>query len=142
MAAAVIGDTVTVHYTGSLDDESIFDSSRGREPLEFTIGTGQVIPGFEEAVIGLEPGASARTRIEPEQAYGPRRDDLRIPIARNQFPEGMEVTEGDQLQMQTEDGQSIPVQVVQIGEESVTVDANHPLAGQALTFEIELVEIR
>jgi FKBP-type peptidyl-prolyl cis-trans isomerase 2 len=101
-----------------------------------------VIPGFEEAVIGLEPGASARTRIEPEQAYGPRREDLRIPIARSQFPDGMEVGEGDQLQMQTQDGQSIPVQVVEVGDESVTVDANHPLAGQALTFEIELVEIR
>ncbi|MCL7928070.1 MAG: peptidylprolyl isomerase [marine benthic group bacterium] len=142
MAAAVIGDTVTVHYTGSLDDESVFDSSRGREPLEFTIGTGQVIPGFEEAVIGLEPGSSARTRIEPEQAYGPRRDDLRIPIAREQFPEGMEFSEGDQLQMQTSEGQTIPVHVVEIGDESVTVDANHPLAGQALTFEIELVQIR
>ncbi|MEJ2481876.1 MAG: peptidylprolyl isomerase [Gemmatimonadota bacterium] len=142
MSAAVIGDTVAVHYTGSLDDESVFDSSRGRDPLEFTIGTGQVIPGFEEAVIGLEPGASARTRIEPEQAYGPRREDLRIPIARDQFPDGMEVSEGDHLQMQTQDGQSIPVHVVQVGDESVTVDANHPLAGQALTFEIELLEIR
>jgi FKBP-type peptidyl-prolyl cis-trans isomerase 2 len=141
MAAAVIGDTVRVHYTGSLDDESVFDSSRDREPLEFTIGTGQVIPGFEEAVIGLEPGGSARTRIEAEQAYGPRREDLRIAIDRDQFPDGMKVSAGDHLQMHTQDGQELPVQVVAVGEESVTVDANHPLAGKALTFEIELVEI-
>jgi len=141
MAAAVIGDTVRVHYTGSLDDESVFDSSRGREPLEFTIGTGQVIPGFEEAVIGLEPGGSARTRIEAEQAYGPRREELRIPIARDQFPDGMTVSQGDHLHMQTQDGQEIPVQVVEVGDENVVVDANHPLAGQALTFEIELVDI-
>ena len=141
MAAAVIGDTVRVHYTGSLDDESVFDSSRGREPLEFTIGTGQVIPGFEEAVIGLEPGGSARTRIEADQAYGPRREELRISVARDQFPDGLEVSEGDHLQMHTQDGQEIPVQVVEIGERDVVVDANHPLAGKALTFEIELIGI-
>ena len=141
MAAAVIGDTVQVHYTGSLDDESVFDSSRGREPLEFTIGTGQVIPGFEEAVIGLEPGGSARTRIEADQAYGPRREELRISVARDQFPDGLEVSEGDHLQMHTQDGQEIPVQVVEIGERDVVVDANHPLAGKALTFEIELIGI-
>ena len=139
MAAAVIGDTVKVHYTGSLDDDSIFDSSRDREPLQFTIGTGQVIPGFEEAVIGLEPGASARTRIPAEQAYGPRVAELRISVDRSQFPDGLEVQLGDQLQMQTQDGQTIPV--VELADASVVVDANHPLAGQALTFEIELVEV-
>lgn len=141
MAAAVIGDTVKVHYTGSLDDDSIFDSSRDREPLQFTIGTGQVISGFEEAVIGLEPGASARTRIPAEQAYGPRVAELRISVDRSQFPDGLEVQLGDQLQMQTQDGQTIPVEVVELADASVVVDANHPLAGQALTFEIELVEV-
>ena len=141
MAAAVIGDTVKVHYTGSLDDDSIFDSSRDREPLQFTIGTGQVIPGFEEAVIGLEPGATSRTRISAEQAYGPRVDELRISVDRSQFPAGLEVQLGDQLQMKTQDGQTIPVEVVELADSSIVVDANHPLAGQALTFEIELVEV-
>jgi len=141
MAAAVIGDTVKVHYTGSLDDDSIFDSSRDREPLQFTIGTGQVIPGFEEAVIGLEPGTTARTRITAEQAYGPRVEQLRISVERSQFPAGLEVQLGDQLQMQTQDGQTIPVEVVELADGSVVVDANHPLAGKALTFEIELVEV-
>ena len=134
MAAAVIGDTVKVHYTGSLDDDSIFDSSRDREPLQFTIGTGQVIPGFEEAVIGLEPGATSRTRISAEQAYGPRVDELRISVDRSQFPAGLEVQLGDQLQ-------TIPVEVVELADANIVVDANHPLAGQALTFEIELVEV-
>ena len=141
MAAAVIGDTVKVHYTGSLDDDSIFDSSRERDPLQFTIGTGQVIPGFEEAVIGLEPGATARTHIPAEQAYGPRVEELRISVERSQFPAGLEVQLGDQLQMQTQDGQTVPVEVVELADESVVVDANHPLAGKALTFEIELVEV-
>ena len=141
MAAAVIGDTVKVHYTGRLDDDSIFDSSRERDPLQFTIGTGQVIPGFEEAVIGLEPGATARTRIPAEQAYGPRVDELRISVERSQLPDDLEVQLGDQLQMQTQDGQTIPVEVVELADASVVVDANHPLAGKALTFEIELVEL-
>lgn len=141
MAAAVIGDTVKVHYIGSLDDDSIFDSSRDREPLQFTIGTGQVIPGFEEAVIGLEPGATARTHIPAEQAYGPKIEELRISVERSQLPAGLEVQLGDQLQMQTQDGQTIPVEVVELADESVVVDANHPLAGKALTFEIELVEV-
>ncbi len=141
MAAAVIGDTVKVHYTGSLDDESVFDSSRDREPLEFTIGTGQVIPGFEEAVIGLEPGASVRTRIPAEQAYGPRDEKLRVSVDRSQLPGGLEVQLGDQLQMQTQDGQTIPVEVVELADGNVVVDANHSLAGKALTFEIELVEV-
>ncbi|MBK5096513.1 MAG: FKBP-type peptidyl-prolyl cis-trans isomerase [Gemmatimonadetes bacterium] len=141
MAAAVIGDTVKVHYTGSLDDDFIFDSSRDREPLQFTIGTGQVIPGFEEAVIGLEPGATARTHIPAEQAYGPKIEELRISVERSQLPAGLEVQLGDQLQMQTQDGQTVPVEVVELADESVVVDANHPLAGKALTFEIELVEV-
>ncbi len=141
MSEAVIGDTVKVHYTGSLDDETVFDSSRGREPLEFTIGSGQVIPGFEEAVIGLAPGASTRTRLEAAQAYGPRRQELHIAVPRGQFPDDFEVSEGDQLQMRTRDGQTVPVQVMDVGDDSVTVDANHPLAGKALTFEIELLEI-
>lgn len=141
MAAAVIGDTVKVHYTGTLDDDSIFDSSRDREPLQFTIGTGQVIPGFEEAVIGLEPGSKTRTRIPADKAYGERVAELRIAVAREQFPDDMKVELGDQLHMTTQEGQTIQVEVVELAEESVTVDANHPLAGQALTFEIELVEV-
>jgi peptidylprolyl isomerase len=141
MSKAVIGDTVKVHYTGRLDDESVFDSSREREPLQFTIGAGQVIPGFEEAVVGLAPGESAKTRIEPENAYGPRLDELRITVPRDNLPDEFSVSEGDHLQMRTQDGQAVRVQVLDVAEEAIVVDANHPLAGKPLSFEIELVEI-
>jgi peptidylprolyl isomerase len=141
MSKAVIGDTVKVHYTGRLDDESVFDSSREREPLQFTIGAGQVIPGFEEAVVGLGPGESANTRIEPENAYGPRLDELRITVPRDNLPGDFAVSEGDHLQMRTQEGQVVRVQVLTVAEDAIVVDANHPLAGKPLSFEIELVEI-
>ena len=141
MSKAVIGDTVKVHYTGRLDDESVFDSSRERDPLQFTIGAGQVIRGFEEAVVGLEPGESATTRIEPENAYGPHLDELRITVPRENLPDGFSVSEGEHLQMRTQDGQVVRVRVLDAAEEAIVVDANHPLAGKPLSFEIELVEI-
>ncbi len=141
MSKAVIGDTVKVHYTGRLDDESVFDSSREREPLQFTIGAGQVIPGFEEAVVGLEPGESATTRIEPENAYGALLDELKITVPRDNLPDDFSVSEGDHLQMRTQDGQVVRVRVLGVAEDAIVVDANHPLAGKPLSFEIELVEI-
>lgn len=141
MATAKRGDTVRVHYTGRLDDGTVFDSSREREPLEFTVGEGQVITGFERAVEGMEVGEARETRIEADDAYGERRDDLVLDLPKEQVPEGMEIEPGMRLELRQPDGQAVPVTVAEVNEESVTLDANHPLAGWALTFELELVEI-
>lgn len=140
MAKAKTGDTVRVHYTGKVDDQEVFDSSAGRDPLEFTLGTGQVIPGFEQAVEGMEVGEERSVTIPPEQAYGERRDNMTATVPRDQFPPGVEPEVGQQLQMNA-DGQAIPVRVTEISADEVTLDANHPLAGQELTFELALVEI-
>ena len=140
MAAAQSGDTVRVHYTGTLGDGSVFDSSRGREPLEFQLGTGQVIPGFETAVTGLEPGEERRVTIPSDQAYGPRRDEMIVTVGREVFPPSIDPQVGQMLQMSQGD-QALRVTVTEVGDAGVTLDANHPLAGQDLTFDIELVEI-
>ena len=141
MANASSGDTVHVHYTGRLEDGTVFDSSEGRDPLEFKLGEGSVIAGFENAVEGLEVGEKADARLDPEQAYGPVRDDLVMAVPREQLPDGMDPDVGDQLAMQTQDGQNVPVTVVDTDEASVKIDANHPLAGKTLIFELELVDI-
>lgn len=135
------GDTVKVHYTGKLDDGSIFDTSADREPLEFTVGAGAVIPGFEAAVIGLQPGESRETTIDTNNAYGPRSADLVTEVKREQLPPDLEVAIGQQLQVSLENGQTTVVLVTDVTDASITIDANHPLAGQALTFSIELVDI-
>lgn len=140
--AARAGDTVQVHYTGTLEDGSTFDSSEGREPLEFTLGSGQVIRGFEEAVTGMEVGESKIVNIPAEEAYGPRRDDLRLELSREQIPAEIELEPGMGLSLQQPDGQTIPVKVAELKGDSVVLDANHPLAGEALTFELELKAIR
>ncbi len=132
---AADGDTVAVHYTGTLDDGSQFDSSAGREPLEFVVGSGQVISGFDEAVRGLEVGASRTVRMEPADAYGEVRDDLVVSVPADQAPPGLNV--GDQVA-----AGGRPATVVAIDDDSVTIDANHQLAGEALTFAVELVAIR
>ena len=141
---AKVGDTVSVLYTGTLDDGEIFDSSElhGGEPLEFTIGAGQMIPGFEQAAIGMSVGESKTVLIAAADAYGPYHEELVIVVDWDQFPEGFEVEVGDQLQMQQADGQIVIVTVLEVSESGVTVDANHPLAGKDLTFEIQLVEIK
>jgi len=131
---AQVGDTVSVHYRGTLDDGSEFDSSAGRDPLQFTVGEGQVIPGFDSAVVGMAVGDKKEVRLEPDDAYGERTDERVINVPKEQAPEGLEV--GQQVML----GQA-PATVVDINDEGVTVDANHPLAGQALTFEIELVGV-
>lgn len=140
MAQAKKGDTVRVHYTGKLDDQEVFDSSEGRDPLEFTLGTGQVIPGFDQAVEGMIVGEERSVTIPADEAYGPRRENMTATVPRDQFPPGVEPEVGQQLQMNA-DGQAIPVRVTEVSAETVTLDANHPLAGQDLTFELELVEI-
>lgn len=141
MAEARQGDTVSIHYTGRLDDGTVFDSSQDRDPLRFTLGEGRVIPGFEEAVAGMEPGEKKTATIPPEQAYGPRRDELVLQVPREQVPDEMEPEPGQRLRMQSPDGNTFDVVVVEAGPEAVVLDANHPLAGRDLTFDIELVEV-
>jgi len=135
------GDTVKVHYTGTLDNGEVFDTSENREPLEFTLGQGQLIPGFEKAVTGLAVGESTTVDIPSAEAYGEAREDLIISVPKNQLPEDVEPQIGMQLQVNQPNGQPVPVRVTAIGDEDLTLDANHPLAGQDLTFKIELVEV-
>ena len=145
MSTVKDGDTVRVHYTGKLNDGTVFDTSRGedRDPLEFTLGQGQLIPGFEKAVTGLDEGESTTVTIPTDEAYGERRDDLELEVAKNELPDNVEPEVGMQLQMQQqESGQAIPVQVTKVEEDKVTLDANHPLAGKDLTFDIELLEVK
>jgi peptidylprolyl isomerase len=141
MSVAKNGDAVKIHYTGKLDDGTIFDSSLGREPLEFTIGAGHVIPGFEKMVMGMAPGESKSDTIPVDQAYGERRDDMIVHIDRAQLPTDLAPEVGQELYVQQPGGQVLPVLVVDIDDAGITIDANHPLAGQDLTFEIELVSI-
>ena len=141
MAAAKSGDKVKVHYTGKLADGSVFDSSDGREPLEFTIGDGSVIPDFDAAVEGLSAGESVTREIEAESAYGKYIDELVMEIDRGQLPQEIPYEVGRQLQVPQEDGRAAVVTITNVTDSSVTLDANHPLAGKDLTFQIELVEI-
>ncbi len=141
MATASSGDTVHVHYTGRLDDGTVFDSSEGRDPLAFTVGSGQVVPGFDEAVAGMQVGDSKTVRIGPGDAYGERREDLILDVPTEQLPEGLDPEVGMELGLRGQDGQTMPVRVAAIGEQAITLDANHPLAGQALTFDVTLVSI-
>jgi FKBP-type peptidyl-prolyl cis-trans isomerase 2 len=138
---AKTGDTVKVHYTGRLQDGTVFDTSVGSEPLEFTLGQGQVIPGFEQAVIGMQVGESKTVTIPADQAYGPRHDDLVLEVSRDELPDDLEPKVGMQLQMNQGDGGIMIVTITEVSETTIKVDANHPLAGQDLTFDIELVDI-
>lgn len=141
MAQAKEGDTVRVHYTGKLEDGTVLDTSSERAPMEFTIGEGEIIPGFEQAVIGMEPGETKTARIPPEKAYGPHRDDMTLTVDRDQFPADINPEPGQQLQIQQSGGRVAIVTVSDVSESTVTLDANHPLAGQPLTFDIQLVDI-
>lgn len=136
------GDTVAVHYTGTLDSGEVFDSSRGREPLEFQIGAGQVIPGFDRAVEGLEVGETREIRLEPNDAYGAHQDNLVIDVPPDQFPPDAEPAVGQQVQVQVAPGQNHVARITAVGDDTVRLDLNHPLAGQALTFDVELVAVR
>ncbi|WP_339749911.1 peptidylprolyl isomerase [uncultured Rubinisphaera sp.] len=141
MNAAKSGDTVRIHYTGKLEDGTQFDSSEGRDPLEFALGSGNVIPGFENAVEGMAVGDKKSVTIPPEEAYGPRHEQLIQDVPRNRLPDGITPTVGMELQSQNENGQVMQFSVTAVDEESITVDGNHPLAGKALSFDVELVEI-
>ena len=141
MTQAKSGDTVNVHYTGKFDDGEVFDTSKGRDPLKFTVGEGMVIPGFEKAVIGMSAGESKTFRIPKEEAYGPAREELKFSVEKTKFPENFEPQVGQCLEVHREDGQIMNVVVAEISEQTVMLDANHPMAGKDLNFDIELVEI-
>ena len=141
MSAAKAGDTVRIHYTGTLEDGTQFDSSAGRDPLEFALGSGQVIPGFDNAVDGMITGEKKSVTIPAEDAYGERQDALVHEVPRSQLPEDIEPEQGMQLQAQHENGQVMRFVVLSVEAETITLDGNHPLAGKALNFDIELVEI-
>lgn len=136
------GDLVSVHYTGRLGDGTVFDSSREGEPLEFKLGSGAVIEGFDQAVTGMEVGASREIRIAPEDAYGPRREEMHVEVPRAEFPEGLEANEGDMIGVEVAPGQQALARIASVNDEAITLDLNHPLAGETLVFDIELVGIR
>ncbi len=141
MSQAKPGDTVRMHYSGSLSDGTQFNSSKGRDPLEFTLGSGQIIPGLDQAMTGMEVGETKQVVVEPAEGYGDR-DPARVQaVPRDQIPDHIPTDPGTQLQMQTPEGQTMPVMVAEATDTEVTLDANHPLAGQRLTFDVELVEI-
>ena len=141
MSEAKTGDTVKVHYRGILENGEVFYESYGKEALEFTIGEGGVIPGFEEVVVGMTPGDVATEKVPCEKAFGHWRDDLVAPIEREELPEGVKPVEGQYLVLRQKDGRKLTVLVTDQDEATVTFDGNHPLAGRDITFEIELVEI-
>lgn len=135
------GDTVRIHYTGKLTDGTVFDSSEGRDPLEFTVGSGQVIAGMDAGLQGMEPGEKKTLNIDCADAYGPADPNARQAIPREGIPAEIPLEIGTQLQMQSPEGQVLPVTVAEVTEETVTLDANHFLAGKDLVFEVELVSV-
>jgi peptidylprolyl isomerase len=141
MAQAKNGDTVTVHYTGKLEDGMVFDSSANRDPLQFTLGEGLLIPGFEQAVLGMSPGESKTAEVSADQAYGPHREEMVVEIDLQEFPPHLQPEVGQQLQIPQSDGRVARLAVIAVSEQKVTLDANHPLAGRDLTFDIRLLEI-
>lgn len=141
MAEAKNGDSVKVHYTGKLDDGTVFDTSAEREPLLFTVGEGKLIPDFEQAVVGMNPGESKTIQVPSGNAYGPHRKEMIMVVEQNQFPPELKLEVGQQLQVRQQDGSAFVVKVTEIAESGVTLDGNHPLAGKDLTFDIELTEI-
>ena len=141
MTGSQQGDTIKVHYTGKLEDGSVFDSSLQRDPLEFTIGEGQIIPGFEKAVVGMEAGQNKTVQIESAEAYGPRYEEMVQVVERTQIPDDISLEVGAQLQANHPQGGPIILTVTDLSDAEVTLDANHPLAGKDLTFEIELVAL-
>lgn len=141
MAEAKKGDKVKVHYTGKLKDGSVFDSSENREPLEFELGAGMMIAGFDQAVHGMKIGDKKVADIPSNEAYGPRNDEMIVSVPKEQLPPDLKPAVGQQLSMQQPSGQAVPVVVTKVEDENIELDANHPLAGKDLVFDIELVEI-
>jgi peptidylprolyl isomerase len=141
MSQAKDGDKVKVHYTGKLENGEVFDSSKDRQPLEFEIGGGNVMPGVEKGIIGMEIGDTKSIQIPPEDAFGPWRRELLVDLKRNEFPENMNLTVGQKLQMRHMDGDPLSLIITDVNEDTVMLDANHPLAGKTLVFDVELIGI-
>jgi FKBP-type peptidyl-prolyl cis-trans isomerase 2 len=135
------GDTVEVHYTGKLENGDVFDSSREREPFQFTVGNKDVIPGFENGVVGMDVGDTKTIEIPPEEAYGAKRDELVVVVKKSEFPQDITPSIGQRLQIKQPDGNPVVVTVTDLTEESITLDANHPLAGYTLFFDVEIIDI-
>jgi len=141
MSQAKSGDTVHVHYTGKLDDDSVFDTSEGRDPLTFQLGVGHVVPGFDKAVTGMEVGEKKTVTFPSDEAYGPRLEQLVFLVPRGNLPAGYDPRMGETLGMETKDGRQMEAVVIEANEKGVMLDANHRLAGKELTFDVELVKI-
>ncbi|QIE42111.1 peptidylprolyl isomerase [Rhodobacteraceae bacterium SC52] len=141
MAEVKAGDTVHIHYTGTLNDGTTFDSSEGRDPLSFEVGSGEIIAGLDSALPGMSEGDKKTVNIPADQAYGPVNPEARQPVPRAEIPDHIPLDLGTQLQVETAQGQTMPVTITEVTEETVVLDANHPLAGQDLNFDIELVKV-
>lgn len=133
------GDKIKVEYTGTLDDGTVFDTSEGKQPLEFEVGSGQIIKGFDEAVVGMKKGEEKTIKLKPEEAYGQQNPELKKKVPKSQLPQGQEPKPGMMLGIQTPQGQQIPVKIVEVSDQDITIDLNHPLAGKTLNFKIKLV---
>jgi peptidylprolyl isomerase len=142
MAEAKLGDTVKIHFTGKLQDETVIETSKDRDPLEFKIGDGNVIPGLEQGVIGMAAGDKKTIAISPEDAFGQPQEDLVVDINKSEFPKDVELAVGAYLNIESSDGKEFKAKVVEIMEDTVTLDANHPLAGVTINCDVELMEIR
>lgn len=142
MAQAKQGDIVAVHYTGKLADGTVFDTSYSRAPLQLRIGDGKLIAGFEKAVVGMNKGEKKTVMIPPAEAYGPRQDQAVVELERKNLPPGLDPKVGQRLELTQEDDSNLLVTVTKVTDSTITVDANHPLAGKDLTFEIELVSVQ
>ncbi len=141
MSAVIAGNKVKIHYTGTFDDGEVFDSSRDAEPLEFEVGAGQVIPGFDQAVIGMQVGEKKQVRLPEEEAYGPYNQEMVFDADPNQFDEGLIPEVGQQFQTTMEDGTPLLLRVKSVEDGKVMLDANHPMAGKTLNFDLEVIAI-
>lgn len=141
MSQAKSGDVVHVHYTGRLEDDSVFDSSLERDPLSFQLGKGQVVPGFDKAVSGMDVGEKKTVNLPSDEAYGPRVEQLIFTAPRENLPEGFDPQVGEMVGLESKDGRQMDAVVTHADEENIRMDGNHPLAGKDLTFDIELVKI-
>ena len=142
MQEAKSGNQVKVHYHGRLQDGTTFDSSEGRSPLEFEVGAGQVIKGFDDGVLGMKEGDKKTIHIPVEEAYGEKSEDMIIEFPRDQFPPDMKPEVGMQLNLRGQDGRNFPVVISEVKDDAIVLDGNHPLAGKDLIFDIEMVEIK
>jgi peptidylprolyl isomerase len=141
MAQAKNGDTVKVHYTGKVDDGAVFESTLNHDPVQFVIGQEERIPGFEQALVGMSPGDRKTTRVPADEAHGPHNKELLVVVNRNEFPADLKPETGQWIKVSQPDGSNLILTVIDVCESSVTLDANHPLAGKDLTFDIQLIEI-